>query len=178
MAVSVSDPESTELLWVPADLVDARELHPGFGAAWPHLRTLLGPREALVVDAANVVGSRPDGWWKDRAGATERLLAGLETLAATGISEQPADGPLPVDRRWPQIIAVLEGDARAAQHDGAVTVTRAAQDGDAAIVAEVRRLVADGRPTRVVTADRALGERVRAAGGTVLAPGELLRLLP
>lgn len=34
----------------------------------------------LVVDAANVVGSRPDGWWRDRAGATGRLLAALGDL--------------------------------------------------------------------------------------------------
>jgi 8-oxo-dGTP pyrophosphatase MutT (NUDIX family) len=35
----ISDPESIELLWVPLDDVDARELHPGFAAAWPELRT-------------------------------------------------------------------------------------------------------------------------------------------
>jgi selenocysteine lyase/cysteine desulfurase len=34
----------------------------------------------LLVDAANVVGSRPDGWWRDRAGATARLLARLAAL--------------------------------------------------------------------------------------------------
>ena len=50
----------------------------------------------LVVDAANVVGSRPDGWWKDRAGAArrlhERLLVAdlsfeedLRDLAKTGV---------------------------------------------------------------------------------------------
>ena len=35
----ISDPESIELLWVPLADVDARELHPGFAAAWPGLRT-------------------------------------------------------------------------------------------------------------------------------------------
>ena len=35
----------------------------------------------LLVDAANVVGARPDGWWRDRAGATERLLGRLAALA-------------------------------------------------------------------------------------------------
>ena len=38
----------------------------------------------LVVDAANVVGSRPDGWWKDRAGAARRLH---DSRAATWLGE-------------------------------------------------------------------------------------------
>ena len=84
---------------------------------------------------------------------------------------------LPVVRRWPEVIAVLEGDARAAEHEGAVAVVRAERDGDSAIVAEAERLVAAGRETTVVTADRALADRVRMAGGRVLAPGRLLELL-
>ncbi len=31
----------------------------------------------LVVDAANVVGSRPNGWWRDRGRAAEHLCSGL-----------------------------------------------------------------------------------------------------
>lgn len=77
----ISDPESVALEWVPVDEVDARPLHPGFGASWPALRALLGTRPAIVVDAANVVGSVPDGWWKDRAGAAARLRGRLERLA-------------------------------------------------------------------------------------------------
>ena len=38
-----------------------------------------------LVDASNVIGSRPDGWWRDREGAARRLIAELERFAeATG----------------------------------------------------------------------------------------------
>ena len=183
LSVSVSDSESTELAWVTGSEVEQRQLHPGFGAAWPRLRALIGPREALVVDAANVVGSRPDGWWHDRAGAAERLLAALTTLARVGLAEEPAEGELPVVRRWPEIVAVLEGEARAAATDGAategaVTVVLAEHDGDTAVVAAVQRRAAEGRPATVVTADRGLAQRVRVAGGTVMSPSRLLRMLP
>ena len=46
------------------------------------------PDLTLIVDGANVVGSRPDGWWRDRAGAAVRLydeLAGLAERGAAGI---------------------------------------------------------------------------------------------
>ncbi len=42
----ISDPESLELQWVPVELVGDKELHPGFGAAWPGLR-----RRLLGLDA-------------------------------------------------------------------------------------------------------------------------------
>jgi len=41
----------------------------------------------LVIDAANVVGSVPDGWWRDRAGATTRLRDSLAGLSATGLPQ-------------------------------------------------------------------------------------------
>jgi hypothetical protein len=37
----------------------------------------------LMVDGMNVIGSRPDGWWRDRDGAVRRLLARLQELAAS-----------------------------------------------------------------------------------------------
>ncbi len=80
----ISDPESVALSWVPVEDVDALPLHPGFGAAWPMLRAQLSAHPVVVVDAANVVGSVPDGWWKDRAGAAARLrdrLTGLSVPA-------------------------------------------------------------------------------------------------
>src|SRR5262249_13604152 len=59
------NPECTELAWIPEPEVTGLNLHPAFAADWPALRvTPIG----LAVDAANVVGSRPDGWWRDRAG--------------------------------------------------------------------------------------------------------------
>jgi len=63
----------------------------------------------LVVDGANVVGSRPDGWWRDRAGAAARLASRLATALAAGPSST-ADVAASVDR----VVLVLEGAARAA----------------------------------------------------------------
>jgi len=87
----ISDPESVALEWVAVDEVDDRPLHPGFASAWPTLRALLAERSSLVIDAANVVGSVPDGWWKDRAGAAARL--------ATRVSGVSVPAP-PGTRRW------------------------------------------------------------------------------
>ena len=52
--------------------------------------------QVLIVDGANVVGSRPDGWWRDRAGAAHRL------------HDQLSAADLPED----EIVLVLEGQAR------------------------------------------------------------------
>ena len=38
----------------------------------------------LLVDVANTVGARPDGWWRDRAGATARLLPATARTAGPG----------------------------------------------------------------------------------------------
>ncbi|RIJ59114.1 NUDIX domain-containing protein, partial [Clavibacter lycopersici] len=108
----VADAESIELRWVPLDEVDRLELHPGFGRAWPMLRDELAREVTLVVDTANLLGSRPDGWWRDRAGSTSRLLAELDLLARDGMPA--ADLGLPGDVRWPDVVAVVEGDARGA----------------------------------------------------------------
>ena len=43
-----------------------------------------GQLVTIVVDVANVMGSRPDGWWRDRAGAAVRLHAEIARLAASG----------------------------------------------------------------------------------------------
>jgi 8-oxo-dGTP diphosphatase len=177
LPVAVSDRESTALEWVPADRVTDRELHPGFAAAWPRLRQELAVQDpVLVVDAANVVGSRPDGWWRDRAGAADRLLTALAALAAAGVREETvADGPLPVVRRWPHVVVVLEGQATAAQDAPGLEVVRATGSGDDAIAVQATRFAA--RPVTVVTADRGLIDRVRAVGATTSGPGRLLALL-
>ncbi|GAB2692166.1 PIN domain-containing protein [Nocardia thraciensis] len=117
----------------------------------------------IVVDAANVVGSRPDGWWRDRAGAARRLLL---RLSATG---QLGD-----------IVVVLEGAARAAAGNSGefdtLRVVSAAGSGDDAIVAEV---AAARPPVTVVTADRGLRARVEALGARTVGPRWLLdRLEP
>ncbi|WP_433527157.1 NYN domain-containing protein [Nocardia pseudovaccinii] len=114
----------------------------------------------IVVDAANVVGSRPDGWWRDRAGAARRLLMRLSTLHLL----QPAE-----------VVVVLEGAAKAAGSEGfeGVRVVLADGSGDDAIVDVVAAATAEDRIT-VVTADRGLRERIQALGAESVGPRWLL----
>ena len=106
----------------------------------------------LVVDAANVVGSVPDGWWKDRAAAArklhERLLVG--------------------DTTYDVIVLVLEGGAKGgvrAGRDAHVHTVHAARDGDSEIRRQVTTRRERGDVVTVVTADRALGANVSPALG-------------
>jgi hypothetical protein len=126
----------------------------------------------LVVDIANVMGSRPDGWWRDRAGAASRLLAELEVLDGAVVA-----GPTGVQAvRITAVHAVVEGAAKHVPSAGAVTVVSAPRDGDSEIVEEARRLTAGGTTPLVVTADRGL--RARLPETALLAgPGWLNRLL-
>jgi uncharacterized protein YaiI (UPF0178 family) len=108
-----------------------------------------------IVDAMNVVGSRPDGWWRDRASAIERLASQLEEWAGqsgervTMMLERRPGRPLPVER---------------------VRVAWASEPGrDAADREIVRRLghwLGEEEVT-VVTSDRDLAGRARAAGAAV-----------
>ena len=117
--------------------------------------------ESLIVDGANVVGSRPDGWWRDRPGAARRLWQQL--IAA----ELPQD----------ELVLVLEGAARQgtpAGREGRVDTIHAPASGDDAIVEAARARVADARDVTVVTADRELRVRVEAAGARTVGPSWLL----
>jgi hypothetical protein len=125
----------------------------------------------LLVDAANVVGSRPDGWWRDRAGAAVRLLAGLAALPGRALPG-PAGGMVHCAR----VVAVLEGRARDVAAPAGVDVVRAPGSGDDALAATAAALSAAGEQLVVVTADRGL--RQRLPGGVAAAgPGWLLGLL-
>ena len=124
----------------------------------------------LLVDAANVVGTRPDGWWRDRAGATQRLLGGLAALAGQRLDLPGA----PVEEA--EVVAVVEGAARAVPDVAGVRLVRADGSGDDALAAEAADLVAHGRTVVVVTADRGLRDRL-PAGARAVGPGALLAFL-
>jgi hypothetical protein len=122
----------------------------------------------LIVDAANVIGSRPDGWWRDRAGAASRLLARLALLPGTNLT-----GPDGEPVTFGEVVAVLEGKARDVPAPDGVRVVRAPSSGDDALAAFVAELAAGGTPRLVVTADRGLRDRL-PAGTSVAGPGWLL----
>ena len=147
----------------------------------------------IVVDVANVMGSRPDGWWRDRAGAAARLHAEMVRLAASGRAILPDEAARRGSswargRRQAAAARMPARGARAAAIPTArpgtgpagevqpreVRVVQARGSGDDAIVAVVREL--PGRRV-VVTADRELRERCVAAGAMILGPGWLLGLL-
>src|SRR5258707_12187758 len=74
-----------------------------------------GQPVTIVVDVANVMGSRPDGWWRDRAGAAVRLHADIARLAASGPAILP-DEPGEADAgepSAPRFVMVLGGAAKA-----------------------------------------------------------------
>jgi hypothetical protein len=117
-------------------------------------------RRLLVIDAANVIGSRPTGWWRDRPGAARGFTERVRATVATG-------------RLDPPVTIVLEGRSRAGadavEVDG-VEVVHAPGEGDDTIVAVAEA----NQDVVVVTADRGLTERVRAVGGDVVGPNWLL----
>jgi 8-oxo-dGTP diphosphatase len=185
--------ETSRAAWVAARDVSALGLHPGFAEQWPLLRAALQPL-TIIVDAANVMGSRPDGWWRDRAGAARRLRDQLAGLAAQGVPSLPDSIDAPALERWfPDVVLVVEGAARsvAAAHaagpagsdrssaperepgpgGGRVRVVAAPGSGDDTI-ADVAGELAGRR--LVVTADRQLRERCVAAGASVTGPRWLL----
>jgi hypothetical protein len=111
----------------------------------------------VIVDAANVVGSVPDGWWRDRRGATERLRDRLVGYATTGVADWP--GPV-------ELVLVVEGTARGVASVDGVRVVAAPGSGDDRIV-QLAREEGQSRRCLVVTADRELRRRVRELGAEV-----------
>ncbi|MEF2976714.1 NUDIX hydrolase [Subtercola sp. YIM 133946] len=191
----VADAESIEVRWVPLDEVGALPLHPGFESAWHDLEGELGRPTVLVVDSANVVGSRPNGWWRDRLGATNTFASALQRRAALGFTGDSLGIGLPGTRWWPETVLVVEGQARGAalpvdptdagstyQTGVGVRILPAERDGDQAIVDAVRGyFAATTLPVAprvfVVTADRELESRVTALGASVHGPAWLWALL-
>lgn len=114
----------------------------------------------FIVDAANVIGSRPTGWWRDRPGASRRFVENVRAGVRGGRLELP-------------VVVVLEGQARQGAEEmdaDGVEVVHAPAEGDDTIVS----IATAHRGVVVVTADRALAERVRAVEAEVLGPRWLL----
>lgn len=183
-AVEPDNDESDEVAWVAVADVARLDLHPGLAAHWAELSRELSPL-TIIVDGANVVGSRPDGWWRDRPGAAIRLRDQLVPLVTEGITDLPAAMADPADTadgqirmRWmPEVVLVVEGAARPAAAEGGsgpVQVVAARGSGDDTIAAMAGDI--SGRRV-VVTADRELRQRCIAAGASVASPGWLLGLL-
>jgi predicted RNA-binding protein with PIN domain len=108
-----------------------------------------------IVDGMNVIGTRPDAWWKDRDAAMLALVDRLERWAAT-------DGE--------DVMVVFERPPSPPIRSTVIEVAHAPRPRrDAADHEIVRRLRADPRPdqVRVVTSDRWLSERTEALGATV-----------
>ena len=108
----------------------------------------------LIVDVANVVGSRPTGWWRDRAGAGRRFAEQVQRAVATGAVGAP-------------VTLVVEGKARDGVASGdagdGIAVVHAPRSGDDTI-AEISAV--HGTAATVVTADRGLAARVRQSGSS------------
>ena len=119
----------------------------------------------LVVDAMNVIGSRPDGWWRDRDGAKRRLVERLARYARANSDTVTVvfDGrPLP--------------DLSEGEHEG-VEVLYAAHGGRDAADDRIVELVRDATHPEallIVTSDRELRRRVRVFDASVRGAGELV----
>ncbi len=125
--------------------------------------------ERLIVDAMNVIGSRPTGWWRDRAAALRRFVSSIRELVN---SESAIELTLVVDGQ--------PVDGLPENVFGSLRVLYATSHGpDAADDLIVRLVAADDEPTSlvIVSSDRALRERVRALGAEVVGVGSLLRRL-
>jgi nicotinic acid mononucleotide adenylyltransferase/predicted RNA-binding protein with PIN domain len=125
-------------------------------------------RRRVLVDGNNVVGSRPDGWWRDRPAATRRLVAELQDYAA---------------RRGDDVTVVFDGsplpDLAEGDHDG-IRVAYARRPGrDAGDDRIVEEIGDDDDPASltVVTSDRELARRTRELGANVEGAGSLTREL-
>jgi predicted RNA-binding protein with PIN domain len=108
-----------------------------------------------IVDAMNVIGSRPDGWWKDRHGAMARLVDQLERWAAATGEE---------------VTVVFERAPSPPITSRAIEIAHAPRPGPNSADDEIVRLLGeelDPEEVRVVTSDRALAERVRSLKASV-----------
>ncbi|MFI1843727.1 NTP pyrophosphohydrolase [Streptomyces microflavus] len=122
----------------------------------------------VIVDGANVVGSVPDGWWRDRHGAAVRLRDALVPYAKDGLPG--LHGPV-------ELVLVVEGAARGVASVAGVRVDSAPGSGDD-LIAELAAAADPERECVVVTADRGLRQRVEAYGARCVGPRTVRPLPP
>ncbi|MEH3142656.1 MAG: NYN domain-containing protein [Mycobacterium kyogaense] len=118
-----------------------------------------------VVDGMNVIGARPDGWWRDRHAAMVALVRALERWAGTESTD---------------VTVVFEQPPRPPIESSVITVAHAPTAAPDSADAEIVRLVhANEHPADivVVTSDKALTVQVRSAGATVASPARMRALL-
>jgi hypothetical protein len=118
----------------------------------------------LVIDAANVIGSRPNGWWRDRPAAARTFVERVRAATAAGRVSEP-------------VVLVLEGAARGGMREGVadgVTVLHAAGSGDDALIGVTAEAASH---VTLVSADRALCRQAEALGADVAGPRWLMDLL-
>ena len=125
----------------------------------------------IIIDGMNVIGSRPDGWWRDRPAARRALVASLRGLAGLG----------------DEITVVFDGNPRPGEIEDASAVgidARFAPGGpdaaDRAIAALVAGLSSEHPSSEllVVTSDDALAREVRASGARTEGSGTFRSRLP
>jgi len=123
--------------------------------------------QAWLIDGNNVMGSRPDGWWRDRTRAARSLVGELALFAA---------------REHAPVTVVFDGAPFDVEvpGDAPVEVAFAARRGRDAADDEIARRVAaaaDAAALRVVTSDAELARRVREHGAEVVPAGRFRREL-
>lgn len=165
---TITDPESHELRWIDIADLDDYPLLTAFAEALPELRLMLR-RLVIVVDAANVVGSVPDGWWRDREGANRALRDHLAVLTRHGVAAE--DIGLPGATWYPEVVLVTEGKARGVQPIAGVPVVAAEGSADDAIVALLASRTGEADTVFLVaTADRELIDRAAQYGARAVSP--------
>jgi predicted RNA-binding protein with PIN domain len=148
-------------LTTPISFIRAAIQKPGAGRNRPPWRErIVRAVTRWIVDGMNVIGSRPDGWWRDRRGAMERLVRELEAL------EEP-------------VTVVLDGRPFDLQSDN-VDVVFASRRGPNAADDDIATMVSDAADPggiTVVTSDADLEHRVREHGANVQGAGSFRRRL-
>jgi 8-oxo-dGTP pyrophosphatase MutT (NUDIX family) len=111
LRLSSANPESEDMRWWDDEAIGAMPLHSGFALTWGELAEPPA-RTTIVVDGANVVGSRPNGWWNDRLGAARALRDQLRHMVRMGLSPGDAHlAPTAVNILYTRVVLVVEGEA-------------------------------------------------------------------